>query len=189
MARSGEQGELDLMREHGIEAVVTRNSGGDETYPKIGAARALGLPVVMIDRPQFPPSEIVQSPGTRWRGWQFRADVAYDRLRCRPDSNAFDVLLRWPAPAVFYPTQSSEDGVLSRIPGRRGRVCSTAAQCTLVADIADQFAGRDRHDHQPGQTCSYGHWRTVCRRIVLLSPATGRACRASSRPSTTCATS
>ncbi len=57
-----EQGERDLIHEHRIDAVVSRNSGGDETYPKIVAARALGLPVVMIDRPLLPASEVVHAP-------------------------------------------------------------------------------------------------------------------------------
>ncbi len=40
-----------LMEEHGIDLVVSKNSGGTGAYAKIAAARALGLPVVMIDRP------------------------------------------------------------------------------------------------------------------------------------------
>lgn len=46
-----EEGDLALMREHGIELVVSKNSGGGGAYAKIAAARRLGLPVVMIDRP------------------------------------------------------------------------------------------------------------------------------------------
>lgn len=34
-----------------IEVIVSKNSGGTATYPKIEAARDLGLPVVMIARP------------------------------------------------------------------------------------------------------------------------------------------
>ncbi|MBS9720588.1 cobalt-precorrin-6A reductase [Tianweitania sp. BSSL-BM11] len=41
-----------LMRAHGIEVVVSKNSGGDATYGKIIAARKLGLPVIMVKRPQ-----------------------------------------------------------------------------------------------------------------------------------------
>ncbi|MCK5496318.1 MAG: precorrin-6A/cobalt-precorrin-6A reductase, partial [Hyphomicrobiaceae bacterium] len=33
---------------------VTKNSGGDATFAKIGAARSLGLPVIMIARPEKP---------------------------------------------------------------------------------------------------------------------------------------
>jgi precorrin-6A/cobalt-precorrin-6A reductase len=42
-----------LEREH-IEAVVTKNSGGSATYAKIAAARALGLPVIVVARPKKP---------------------------------------------------------------------------------------------------------------------------------------
>src|SRR5690606_29630954 len=38
----------------GIEIVVSKNAGGTGAYAKIGAARALRLPVIMIDRPKPP---------------------------------------------------------------------------------------------------------------------------------------
>ena len=57
-----EHAERALMEEHRIEAVVTRDSGGEETYPKVAAARALGLPVVTIERPPIPPGEVVRTP-------------------------------------------------------------------------------------------------------------------------------
>ncbi|APX12142.1 cobalt-precorrin-6A reductase [Tateyamaria omphalii] len=43
-----------LMQEHGIKLVVSKNAGGTGAYAKIAAARALGLPVIMIDRPTLP---------------------------------------------------------------------------------------------------------------------------------------
>ena len=44
--------ELNLMRKAEIEVVVTKNSGGDATRAKLDAARALGLEVMLIRRPQ-----------------------------------------------------------------------------------------------------------------------------------------
>jgi precorrin-6A/cobalt-precorrin-6A reductase len=44
--------EEKLLREERIDILVTKNSGGDATYAKILAARRLGLPVVLVERPQ-----------------------------------------------------------------------------------------------------------------------------------------
>ena len=44
-------GERALFALHGIQTLVTKNSGGEATYAKIAVARELSLPVVMIDRP------------------------------------------------------------------------------------------------------------------------------------------
>ena len=46
------RGDLALMQEHGIDIVVSRNSGG-AAYGKIAAARALGIEVVMLRRPSL----------------------------------------------------------------------------------------------------------------------------------------
>ena len=43
--------EKALMQEKHITILVAKNSGGDATYAKIEAARALKLPVIMIERP------------------------------------------------------------------------------------------------------------------------------------------
>ncbi|WP_299724293.1 cobalt-precorrin-6A reductase [uncultured Tateyamaria sp.] len=40
-----------LMQDHAIDLVVSKNAGGTGAYAKIEAARDLGLPVIMIDRP------------------------------------------------------------------------------------------------------------------------------------------
>jgi len=49
------EGELELLREHRIDALVTKNSGGAMTRPKLDAAAALSIPVIMVDRPALPP--------------------------------------------------------------------------------------------------------------------------------------
>ena len=47
--------ELRLFRDHAIDCVVAKNSGGTATYAKIEAARLLRIPVVIIDRPKSHP--------------------------------------------------------------------------------------------------------------------------------------
>jgi precorrin-6A/cobalt-precorrin-6A reductase len=47
-------GEIELMRRHRIELLVTKDSGGPLTEAKLVAARELRLPVLLIDRPPVP---------------------------------------------------------------------------------------------------------------------------------------
>jgi precorrin-6A/cobalt-precorrin-6A reductase len=49
--------ELALMQREGIEALVTKNSGGRATYAKIEAARALKIEVVIVRQPPAPEAE------------------------------------------------------------------------------------------------------------------------------------
>ncbi len=53
--------ERTLLREYRIEAIVSKNSGGSATYAKIIAARELGIPIVMVQRPEMPEGEKVAS--------------------------------------------------------------------------------------------------------------------------------
>ncbi|MGY3551695.1 precorrin-6A/cobalt-precorrin-6A reductase [Bradyrhizobium sp. USDA 4472] len=55
------EGELEMLRTRGIAWIVARNSGGDGARAKIDAARRLGLPVIMISRPQLPERLRVES--------------------------------------------------------------------------------------------------------------------------------
>jgi precorrin-6A/cobalt-precorrin-6A reductase len=50
--------ELNLFRQHAITLLVTKNSGGDSTYAKIEAARKMGIPVLIVERPQLKPSDV-----------------------------------------------------------------------------------------------------------------------------------
>jgi precorrin-6A/cobalt-precorrin-6A reductase len=54
--------EVALLGARRIDTLVTRNSGGAATAPKLAAARELGVRVVMVDRPPPPPGPVVATP-------------------------------------------------------------------------------------------------------------------------------
>jgi precorrin-6A/cobalt-precorrin-6A reductase len=55
------EGDTRLMRNHAIDLIVCKNAGGKGAEAKLVAARHLGLPVLMIDRPTLPDRETVYS--------------------------------------------------------------------------------------------------------------------------------
>ena len=50
-----------LMSAHGIEVIISKNSGGAAAYGKIAAARALGIEVIMLRRPPPPETPAVET--------------------------------------------------------------------------------------------------------------------------------
>ncbi len=54
-------GEVAELAGQGIDALVVHNAGGQGGWPKLGAARALGMKVILIERPKLPQMEMVES--------------------------------------------------------------------------------------------------------------------------------
>jgi precorrin-6A/cobalt-precorrin-6A reductase len=50
----GEEDDRALLAAHGIDVVVSKNSGGSAAYGKIAAARTLGVEVILVRRPTVP---------------------------------------------------------------------------------------------------------------------------------------
>jgi precorrin-6A/cobalt-precorrin-6A reductase len=53
------ENEQEILLKYNIDTIVSKNSGGNATYPKIIAARKLGIKVVMVNRPPVPPGKQV----------------------------------------------------------------------------------------------------------------------------------
>ena len=64
------EGDLRLLRAHRIDYVVAKNSGGDGARAKLVAARELGVPVILIDRPHLPERHMARNVDDvlRWLG-------------------------------------------------------------------------------------------------------------------------
>jgi len=54
-------GEVVEMRAQGVDMLVAHNAGGRGGWPKLGAARALGIPVILIARPALPAMAMVET--------------------------------------------------------------------------------------------------------------------------------
>lgn len=54
-------GDRALLSDHRIEVIVAKNAGGSGAEAKLVAARELGLPVVLIDRPKVPDRRVLRT--------------------------------------------------------------------------------------------------------------------------------
>ncbi|MFT8719470.1 cobalt-precorrin-6A reductase [Acetobacter sp.] len=70
-------GDLALMQAHGITHVVAKNAGGVGARAKLDAARARGVPVILIDRPAVPSRPVASSVDAvmTWLGHPARLGV------------------------------------------------------------------------------------------------------------------
>lgn len=64
-----------LLEDHEITHIVAKNSGGSGARAKLDAARALGLPVILIDRPKVPPRRVMDRPEAVMSWLGHRADL------------------------------------------------------------------------------------------------------------------
>ncbi|WP_329021455.1 cobalt-precorrin-6A reductase [Streptomyces sp. NBC_00690] len=62
-------GEREVLRRHRIDVVVTKDSGGAATAPKLAAAREGGLPVVVVRRPPAPEGVAVVGTSDEAAAW------------------------------------------------------------------------------------------------------------------------
>jgi precorrin-6A/cobalt-precorrin-6A reductase len=58
-----EAAEHRLLADRRIQVIVAKNSGGSATYGKIAAARALGIDVILLQRPDVPDMPAVETVG------------------------------------------------------------------------------------------------------------------------------
>lgn len=62
-------GEREVLRVHGIDVLVTKDSGGAATSPKLTAAREAGIPVVVVRRPPVPEGVTVAATPEEAAAW------------------------------------------------------------------------------------------------------------------------
>jgi len=67
-------GEVAEFKAQGIDTLVVHNAGGHGGWPKLGAARALGIKVILIERPKLPDMEMVETVEAAL-AWALRCDA------------------------------------------------------------------------------------------------------------------
>ncbi|MCW2819733.1 MAG: cobalt-precorrin-6A reductase [Marmoricola sp.] len=71
--------ELELLAGHGTDVLVTKDSGGDLTRPKLDAAALLDLPVVVVRRPPAPAGVVTVDDVPGALAWLGRSDLGVSR--------------------------------------------------------------------------------------------------------------
>ncbi|WP_228978253.1 cobalt-precorrin-6A reductase [Streptomyces sp. DH12] len=66
------EGEREVLRAYGIDVLVTKDSGGAATAPKLTAAREAGIPVVIVRRPPVPDGVPVAATVEEAAAWASR---------------------------------------------------------------------------------------------------------------------
>ncbi|MFF8599394.1 cobalt-precorrin-6A reductase [Streptomyces sp. NPDC015232] len=69
-------GERALIREHRVDVLVTKDSGGAATAPKLRAAREACLPVVVVRRPPVPEGVATAASPQEAAAWALRGRTA-----------------------------------------------------------------------------------------------------------------
>ncbi|MFE9409841.1 cobalt-precorrin-6A reductase [Streptomyces sp. NPDC006704] len=77
------EGERELLRAHRVDVLVTKDSGGAATAPKLTAAREAGIPVVVVRRPPVPDGVAVAATPEEAAAW-----VAGLTVRSRPGQSS-----------------------------------------------------------------------------------------------------
>ncbi|MFJ7960465.1 cobalt-precorrin-6A reductase [Streptomyces sp. NPDC096319] len=73
------EGERELLARHRIDVVVTKDSGGAATAPKLTAAREAGVPVVLVRRPPVPDGVTTATSPEEAAAWATRPGVSRAR--------------------------------------------------------------------------------------------------------------
>ncbi len=71
------EGDVALMRAHAITHVVAKNAGGIGARAKLDAARLLGIPVILVERPNLPERRLAHGVAEvmHWLGHEARLGV------------------------------------------------------------------------------------------------------------------